>query len=204
MTDEKEKLGSLAAIAKMKRFIPRSLSLHRKRRAWELHMKFYSHQEIADDLGMSLHAVTKMLCRLFAEFKQTFIHDVEQIQIEHIAHLKTIAREAMTAWEVSKKSIKKVKERKETVGGIVIGSIEHTNETEFQDNIDPDRKKKMQDPLKIAGNSQHLKIAIDALNQIRELTGAKAAMKHEFAFSDLTDAELLSKAQDILNEAPLD
>ena len=151
--------------------IPKALSLERKRRAWELHQKFYKHHEIATELGMNLSAVSRMLARLNNEFKLKLAKDIEDVKSDQIARLEHIAREAYDAWERSKETNKSVRQKKAISNGQQLGITEQTNEAREQ-----------------YGDPRYLKECREAMAEIRKITGADAAIKFQHSGDKDADA----------------
>lgn len=151
--------------------IPRSLSLERKRRAWEMHQKFFKHHEIAEALGMKLSAVSRMLGRLNKSFRESLAADIEETKIRQIAQLEHLAREAYEAWERSKEAAKSVMQRKNLIQGQAVGGVEQTNVARDQD-----------------GDPRYLKECRECLEAIRKIIGADAPLKLQHSGEKDADA----------------
>jgi hypothetical protein len=181
--------------------ISKAQSIENKRRVWDLKLKCYTRDEIAEELGMKPNTVKQILHRLTKHFKQSLTEDIEEIKNDQIASLCKIAREAFEAWEVSKKSVKKLRDKSGTApNGAKI--TEKSKETCYQDIDSPTGQQLENDVslLKMAGDPRHLKIAMEALADIRAITGANAPIKSDVSLTNLSDEELLSEAAKILGE----
>lgn len=183
----------------MKKKIPRTLSLHRQKTAWEMRLIFYTYQEIADELKITENHVKQILFRLHKKHQTHFEDHVKRIQQEQIASLEKIIKNAFHAFEISRKAFKKIKNKKTLDEKSNIIGIENTSETDFQDGDAKDYES-----LKQAGDSKHLKIAMDAMADIRVIAGANAPTKSEIKNLDLTEEELYLEAKKIFDREKLE
>jgi hypothetical protein len=183
----------------MKKFIPKAVSLHRQKTAWEMRLTFHTYEEIAEKLQISEGHVAKILCRLHKKHQMNFNNDVKRIQQEQIASLEKIIKNAFHAFEISRKAFVKMKTKKTLDRGNEVVGTENITETDFQDG-----DSKNYASLKQAGDSKHLKIAMDAMADIRFITGANAPTKSEVKNLDLTEEELYQEAKKIFDRERLE
>jgi gas vesicle protein len=151
--------------------IPKALSLERKRQAWELHLQFYKHHEIAEKLNMKVSAVSRMLGRLNKQFKDKLQQDIEDVKYEQIARLEHIAREAFFAWERSKEDYEILRKSTGLMNGEPVGI--GTAGKEIRDQY---------------GDPRYLKEAREAMNEIRKIMGADAPLKIQHSGDKEADA----------------
>jgi hypothetical protein len=150
---------------------PKSLALEQKRKAWELHMQYKTHQEIADALKMNLPAVHKMLGRMNRAFKDSLAADIEKEKLDQIARHRNIAREAHEAWERSKQNSKAVRQKKGTVNGQPHPVIEQIIDAREQ-----------------YGDPRYLEVEMKSLEAIRKITGADSPIKIQHSGDKNADA----------------
>jgi DNA-binding transcriptional MocR family regulator len=103
---------------KSKIYVKRELARERERRAWQLRTtKFFSHRQIAEALGVTRGAVTKMLLRVERRYLERQSKRVELIKAEQDAQLDALAAAVCAAWEQSMTPSKKVRKRVDAAGG---------------------------------------------------------------------------------------
>jgi len=85
--------------------------VERVRRAWALRCRGWTHQRIADDIGVNRATVTKWLAAVEARELGRLSDQVEQTKARHTAILEHIADEALQAWERSKKPLTRMTEK---------------------------------------------------------------------------------------------
>lgn len=77
-------------------------ALTRRHRAWELAVAGWSQRAIAHELGVSQPAVSKMLDRAATELTDDTREGLRRAVALHGDQLRTLWREALSAWEASK------------------------------------------------------------------------------------------------------
>ena len=80
----------------------KALTATRKKIAWDLSMRFYSHREIAKELGMSHRGVGKMLEKMLAEYHEHFMEDIDKVKQLQVQAIMMAARESWDSWVKSK------------------------------------------------------------------------------------------------------
>lgn len=140
--------------------IPKEVTLENERRAWALRQKMWTHERIAQELGLERTTVTMMLKRIGNRHLKTIQDEVASIRAEQLDQLSYIADEAMQAWESSKAPSKSASKtsKKRTSGGA--GDDETRVETKERD-----------------GNPAYFTAAMKALEDIRKLLGLDAPIK---------------------------
>lgn len=79
----------------------------REQKAWELRQQCYSQARIAEELGVSQQAVSKMLARAGKKLAGEFKNRAEAIKAEQTMMLEEMIHEAKLEWERSKNPIEK-------------------------------------------------------------------------------------------------
>lgn len=144
------------------------VSEEREQQAWELRQKkFWSQAHIAEELGVSQQAVSKMLARAGKKLAAEFKNRAEAIKAEQTMMLEAIVDEAKQEWERSKNPIEKTS----TKSGIQklnrFGDVRDL-EDEVTTTIEP----RLADP-------RYLAEARGALGEIRKIWGIDAPAKTE-------------------------
>lgn len=137
--------------------VPREVLQEREAQAWNLRQKLYTHQRIADELGVERSTVTKTLLRLSARANKQLVDLVTEQKLAQLEQLSYMADEAMQAWHRSKEAQRSVGKRTVTqpASGLRKAGAPHeemTVQTEDQD-----------------GNARYLDAARAALGDIRKL-----------------------------------
>lgn len=96
--------------------VPRAVLRAREERAWELCLKLYTHERIANDLGVDRSTVSKILKRLSTRAIDKLDERIREEKVLQIEQLHHIADEAMLAWEASKGAKKSVSRRTHNSG----------------------------------------------------------------------------------------
>jgi predicted transcriptional regulator len=77
-------------------------SLFREKLAWNMRIRGWNQEKIADNLSISQPAVSKLLAKATSKYSKAFLEDIKQVKDEQIAQLENVASEAMAAWDRSK------------------------------------------------------------------------------------------------------
>lgn len=101
--------------------LPREIVLERERRAWELRQRGWTHERIAQEIGVERSAVTKALGRMSKRTLARLGDEIMRAKAEQLAQLEFIADEALQAWERSKEASKAVVRRQGGEQGRVEG-----------------------------------------------------------------------------------
>lgn len=80
----------------------KELSLDRSKVAWGLRIKGWSQEKIADALGVSQSAISKMLSKSTKKFAEAYLLDIKNVKDEQVAQLEYVAHQAIAAWEGSR------------------------------------------------------------------------------------------------------
>jgi DNA-binding MarR family transcriptional regulator len=86
----------------MAAILPKDVRIQYEIEAWELRRQFWTQERIANKLGISKQAVSKMLARVERRELAKFQKRVERTKARQTAQLETIATEAYEAWLHSK------------------------------------------------------------------------------------------------------
>lgn len=93
---------------------PRGEVAAREARAWTMAVEGYTHEEIAEELRVTRQGVGRMLGRV-SRRKRDELTKLASVQVaQHHARLMAILREALAAWERSKRP--RIARRRRTVG----------------------------------------------------------------------------------------
>lgn len=166
----------------MGNFIPKALSLERRKKAWDLRVKNYTYDEIAKELGISETAVAKILNKVTKKYFDDHLADVEKVKSEQIAQHEHIAKEAYRAWERSKEVAKTIRKENSTANGQALGLGKQTVEARDQD-----------------GDPRYLAEYMKAKDHIRKIIGADAPIKSEFT-GKLDTGEARNRLNEKLNK----
>src|SRR3990167_8093368 len=82
--------------------VSKALTIEREMKAWSLRLQGATYERIANEIGITIAGVSKILARVHKQYYQLHIRSVEQIKIEQISELNNIAYEAYQSWEISK------------------------------------------------------------------------------------------------------
>lgn len=77
-------------------------SINREKIAWELRVKGWSQDKIADALQVSQAAVSKMLAKSTKKYSAAYLSEIKNIKDEQVAQLEYVAHQAIAAWESSR------------------------------------------------------------------------------------------------------
>lgn len=80
----------------------KELSLNRSKLAWDLRVKGWSQEKIANELGVSQSAISKMLLKSTKKFSEAYLLDIKNVKNEQIAQLEYVAYQAIVAWDSSR------------------------------------------------------------------------------------------------------
>lgn len=81
---------------------PKEKTLERQRVAWRLRQKGWTQEAIAEQLGIDVGNVCRMLNRLNDEYLRENLQHVERVKVDQTRILYHIAHEALLEWERSK------------------------------------------------------------------------------------------------------
>lgn len=157
---------------------PFALVRQREEIAWRLAAKGYTHDKIAEELGVERSTVTKMLHRVEKRAVAKMDGEVKEEKVRQLAVLHVVQDEAMVAFEESKKPEQTVeqKESGNSKGG------------------DDDGGKSIETKKKVTtktGDPAYLDRAMEASTQIRKLLGLDAPQKTAYT-NPTGDAEAQS------------
>src|SRR5512138_4004152 len=74
----------------------------REKLVWSMRMKGWTHEMIADELGLERSTITKMLGRLSLAASKELTDTLIEEKYAQLAQLRHVVAEAMEAWERSK------------------------------------------------------------------------------------------------------
>ena len=150
--------------------IPKEILAEREVQAWTLRQKFYTHQRIADELGLERSTVTKILQRVTKRALTGLSEDIREKKAAQLEQLEYIADEAIQGWHRSKEATKNVSRRtSEKAGRFVSGG---KNEETLIQTSDMD------------GDPRYLETAMKALAEIRKIAGMDAPKAVELSGHD--------------------
>lgn len=135
--------------------IPRSVVVERKKRAWELSQQGWSEKRIAEELGVDRTTVSRYLTSLSRRALAQLEDEVAKAKAIQLRQLQHVIDEAFQAWRDSRKPEQTVS--KKVVPATEDGGENHTIIT---------TKVRGQ-----SGNPRHLRNAMTAMAEIRELLG---------------------------------
>lgn len=145
--------------------IPREVLAQREAQAWTLRQKFYTHQRIADEMGLERSTVTKILQRVTKRTLTKLGDDILEKTAAQVEQLEYVADEAMQAWHRSKEAQKNVAKR--TVSRPGRFRAADKSEDILVQTSDND------------GDPRYLDAAMRALGEVRKLTGMNAPQRTE-------------------------
>lgn len=163
-------------------------TVERERRVWELRQQWWTHERIAEEVGIDRSTVTKMLGRISKRYSEMLLTEVDRLRVEQVVRLEYMADQAMQAWASSKQPAKDARRRKRT-------GVDEVEENRVQtQNADP----------------RFLGEARAALGDIRKLLGLDAPAKiaptdpsgdKEYGNGSLTDEQRAAKIAALLDAA---
>lgn len=170
----------------------RAVLIEREHKVWQLRQKCWTQQRIADELGITQAAVSKILKRMSDRFLAQHTDMVGRQKAQQTIQLEYIADEAMQAWERSKEAAKAVTQRaKESEDGSGSSDKQVTTQVKDQD-----------------GNPTYLAQAMAALDRLRKLWGTDAPFKvaptdpkGEREYAGLSDDERIARITALLDKA---
>lgn len=172
---------------------PREVTRENERRAWELRRQLWTEQRIADEIGVDVSTVSRMLRRIEVRYSREFAETLERVKGEQTAQLQYLADEALQGWERSKCNAESLRTIKEDI------SLKGTEETQGDDG-QPVRVKKAVVPASKttttftsegqAGEPKFLSEARGALSDIRDIWGIEAPKRSNVSISAVSDEEL--------------
>src|SRR5882757_3960511 len=89
---------------------PTEVTQEMERKAWNLRMRCFTHDEIAEELGVDESTVSRMLKRMGEKLTTAFQEEIAQMRAEQSGQLLHIARTALHAWEQNQKTDENSKE----------------------------------------------------------------------------------------------
>jgi len=150
--------------------IPKEVLAEREVQAWTLRQKLYTHQRIADELGLERSTVTKILQRVTKRALNGLSEDIREKKIAQLEQLEHIADEAIQGWHRSKEATKNVSRRTSKKAGRFASGGE--NEETLIQTSDKD------------GDPRYLETAMKALADIRKIVGLDAPKAVEVSGKD--------------------
>src|SRR5436309_1140825 len=81
---------------------PKERSLNREKVAWELRVKGWSQDKIADALQVSQAAVSKMLAKSTKKYSDAYLLEIKHVKDVQVAQLEYVAHQAIVSWESSR------------------------------------------------------------------------------------------------------
>jgi len=166
--------------------VPREVSREREKKAWEYRQQLWTQDRIAEELGVTRVAVTKMLQRVEKRNVIELDEKVTNHKLTQIEQLQAIADQAVQAWERSKESTKTVSRIKKGPAG------EEGPETTII---------KMQD---MDGDPRFLTVALTALTDLRKIMGLDAphrSVQTQVEVKTGLSDEKLASLENIMNAA---
>jgi predicted transcriptional regulator len=144
--------------------VPKEILAEREVQVWTLRQKGYTHQRIADEIGLERSTVTKMVHRITGRVVNKLDEVVKEQIVIQVEQLSFIVDEMFQAWQRSKEAQKSVSKKTIAGGGRFnkAKGEELTVETEDQD-----------------GNERYSAEARAAMADIRKILGIDAATKIE-------------------------
>lgn len=157
------------------------ITQEQERRCWELRLRGYNQQRIADDLGIDQATVSRMLSRMRARLAKTFEGKAAEMRAEQTELLQEIMGLALGAWEESRGDAEKILTRR-TRGRASVARKITTGEDDLTINEPivielPDEEIEEHTIEPQAGNPAYLSKALEALGDLRDLWGLEAPKK---------------------------
>jgi predicted transcriptional regulator len=159
---------------------PRTRIRTRELRAIELAVRGWSQHQIADDLGISRAAVSKLLKRVETRLLRELADTIERQKVRHSLRLEHLFAESMRAWIESKHDATRRRQRKSqggTGGDALVAEVTTENQS---------------------GDPRYLAEARKAMADLRKVWGLDAPQKMDLRavrnpYHDLSEAEVLEK-----------
>jgi predicted transcriptional regulator len=129
----------------------RALAVERRQQAWSLYIAGKTQQEIATVLGVTRQAVAKTIAKAEQDAVARMDEAVRTAKIKDLDRLEHITREALRAWDKSKRTRVKTVEKTADEGG----SVTITKE-------------------RLAGEARYLSVAVEAMEREAKLLGLDA------------------------------
>jgi hypothetical protein len=150
----------------------------REARVWKLRNIGYTHERIADEIGVDKSTITKMLQRLSLKASKALITEVVEEKYAQIGMLRHVVEESFDGWERSKQSAKVMTTRTPTrQAGEGAPAAKPTDATVRVSDQD--------------GDTRYLTEARAALADIRKLMGLDSPSKlMSINLDSLTDEQL--------------
>lgn len=140
--------------------IPKEVLAEREVQVWALRQKFFTHQRIADELGLERSTVTKMLQRITRRSLNALGDDIREKKVAQLEQLEYIADEAIQGWHRSKEAQKNVSRRTSEKSGRLVGGGK--------------REETLIQTSDMDGDPRYLETAMRALAEIRKIAGIDA------------------------------
>ncbi len=149
--------------------IPKEVLAEREVQVWTLRQKFYTHQRIADELGLERSTVTKMLQRVTKRALNSLADDIREKKVAQLEQLEYIADEAIQGWHRSREAQKNVSRRTTEKAGRLTGGKREETLIQTSD---------------MDGDPRYLETAMKALADIRKIAGIDAPKAVELSGKD--------------------
>lgn len=101
----------------------KALSDYRRKRAWELRIKGYKQQEIADELKIDQGSVCRLLKVAGKMHYKEFMENINDYKKQQTVELEEIAQEALKCFYRSQKNIKSTTKESVLIDGISNGEV---------------------------------------------------------------------------------
>ena len=160
--------------------IPKEVLAEREVQVWTLRQKFYTHQRIADELGLERSTVTKILQRVTKRALNGLSEDIREKKIAQLEQLEYIADEAIQGWHRSREAQKNVSRRTTEKAGRLTGGKREETLIQTSD---------------MDGDPRYLETAMKALADIRKIAGIDAPKAVELSGKDGGPVEHEHKGQ---------
>jgi predicted transcriptional regulator len=162
----------MCPLAQDERRTKRAQRIRRRTDAWELRCQGWSQYRIAAELGVSQMTISRDLAAASEKALKNLDDLVIQTKREHVFQLERIADEAFQAWEKSKEAGKAVSRRKHKPG--------EGQEDDGSEVITTSAKEQ-------TGDIKYLKIAMDAMADVRSIVGADAPLSMNLTVGKLDE-----------------
>lgn len=172
----------------------------REIRAWDLYVREHKTQsEIAEALSISQPAVSQILARVERRVLTELTRKVERQKATQHSRLEHIYREAMLAWESSKKPRKKTRQKEVNGGGMTAAQLAAARDGQPIVRSPGAKTELLNEAATSDGNFLFLQTALGALGDLRKLWGINAPKKLEVEdkrrpLEKLTDEQLRERA----------
>lgn len=152
---------------------PDQVTAARMSRAWTLRARGWSQCAIAEELGITQSAVSKLLARIERRELKRLAAAVERQKVTQHFHLEHVASEAFQAWDRSKTPRKRAASRRSIDGGGGGGDGQGGDEVQTTEVIERD------------GDPSYLYAAMQALGNLRSLWGLDVLAAQQDAASTI-------------------